>query len=115
MPLDKTCSIEAFNNNIRRSIKEGKPQKQSVAIAYSILRKACEISSDQPQMTPSEIVKTSKKKGEKKMQKTNMEKIDILLEKLKEELDTETFKIGSRKTEEISVRPNWGSQQIKEI
>lgn len=40
MPLVKSSSKEAFKKNISQEIKAGKPQKQAVAIAYDIQRKA---------------------------------------------------------------------------
>lgn len=40
MPLKKSKSKKAFVSNIKAEIKAGKPQKQSVAIAYSVKRKA---------------------------------------------------------------------------
>lgn len=40
MPLVKSASKEAFSQNIKQEIKAGKPQKQAVAIAYDIKRKA---------------------------------------------------------------------------
>ena len=40
MPLVKSSSKSAFRSNIKAEIKAGKPQKQSVAIAYSVKRKA---------------------------------------------------------------------------
>ena len=40
MPLIKSKSKKAFSENIRREMEAGKPQKQSVAIAYSVKRKA---------------------------------------------------------------------------
>ena len=39
MPLNKGKSKKAFVNNIKTEIKAGKPQKQAVAIAYSVKRK----------------------------------------------------------------------------
>ncbi len=38
MPLDKSKSKAAFSSNIRTEIAAGKPQKQAVAIAYSVKR-----------------------------------------------------------------------------
>ena len=38
MPLNKSGSKKAFKQNIRTEIKAGKPQKQAVAIAYSVDR-----------------------------------------------------------------------------
>ena len=40
MPLKKSSSKKAFKQNIKAEIKAGKPQKQAVAIAYSVKRKA---------------------------------------------------------------------------
>jgi len=39
MPLDKSKSPKAFQKNIRTELKEGKPMKQAVAIAYDIAGK----------------------------------------------------------------------------
>ena len=40
MPLDKSGSKIAFSKNIEAEIAAGKPQKQAIAIAYSVKRKA---------------------------------------------------------------------------
>jgi len=40
MPLKKLTSPKAFKENIKAEIKAGKPQKQAVAIAYAVKRKA---------------------------------------------------------------------------
>jgi hypothetical protein len=40
MPLVKSPSKKAFRANIKAEIKAGKPQKQAVAIAYFVKRKA---------------------------------------------------------------------------
>jgi hypothetical protein len=40
MPLVKSKSKKAFSENIKREMEAGKPQKQAVAIAYSVKRKA---------------------------------------------------------------------------
>lgn len=40
MPLKKSASKEAFQENVRTEVKSGKPVKQSVAIAYSVQRAA---------------------------------------------------------------------------
>ena len=40
MPLIKSKSPKAFKSNIKAEIKAGKPQKQAVAIAYSVKRAA---------------------------------------------------------------------------
>ena len=40
MPLIKRASKKAMSENIRREMHAGKPQKQAIAIAYSIQRKA---------------------------------------------------------------------------
>lgn len=40
MPLKHSASKSAFRENVKAEIKSGKPQKQAVAIAYSVQRKA---------------------------------------------------------------------------
>ena len=40
MPLTKSKSSKAFQENIKREIAAGKPQKQAVAIAYDVQRRA---------------------------------------------------------------------------
>ena len=40
MPLKKSTSKKAFQENIKAEIKAGKPVKQSVAIAYAEKREA---------------------------------------------------------------------------
>ena len=40
MPLVKSASKAAFRKNIKAEMKAGKPQKQAVAIASSVKRKA---------------------------------------------------------------------------
>ena len=40
MPLKKSASDKAFTENLKREIGAGKPQKQAVAIAYSVQREA---------------------------------------------------------------------------
>jgi hypothetical protein len=40
MPLRKSASKAAFKANVRAEIKAGRPQKQAVAIAYSVKRAA---------------------------------------------------------------------------
>ena len=51
MPLVKSTSKSAFGKNVKTEMKAGKPQKQAVAIAYSVKREAA---------------KKSKTKGKKK-------------------------------------------------
>jgi hypothetical protein len=46
MPLDRNKSEEALQKNIQAEIKAGKPQKQAVAIAYSVQRAAQKNNSD---------------------------------------------------------------------
>ncbi|CAB4130970.1 hypothetical protein UFOVP128_46 [uncultured Caudovirales phage] len=36
MPLNKSKSKKAFEENVKTEIKAGKPTKQAVAIAYSV-------------------------------------------------------------------------------
>ena len=40
VPLVKSTSKEAFRKNVKAEIASGKPQKQAVAIAYSVKREA---------------------------------------------------------------------------
>ena len=40
MPLIKSTSKEAFGKNIKTEMAAGKPQKQAVAIAYDVARRA---------------------------------------------------------------------------
>lgn len=40
MPLKKSTSKPAFRANVKAEIAAGKPQKQAVAIAYSVKRSA---------------------------------------------------------------------------
>lgn len=40
MPLKKGTSPKAFSSNVKAEMAAGKPQKQAVAIAYSVKRKA---------------------------------------------------------------------------
>ena len=40
MPLKKSGSKKAFGENVKKEMETGKPQKQAVAIAYSVKRKA---------------------------------------------------------------------------
>jgi hypothetical protein len=59
MPLDKRCSTEAFSNNVRAEYESGKEQKQAVAIAYSVLCKACGCPRD-ARMTPKQMAAYAK-------------------------------------------------------
>ena len=40
MPLSKGKGKKAFSSNIKAEMAAGKPQKQAVAIAYSVQRRA---------------------------------------------------------------------------
>ena len=40
MPLDKSGSKASVGSNIKTEMKAGKPQKQAIAIALSVARKA---------------------------------------------------------------------------
>lgn len=45
MPLQRSCSKDAFENNIKAEMRAGKDRDQAVAIAFSTLKKACGVSS----------------------------------------------------------------------
>ena len=59
MPLVKSCSRKAFEENISREIKSGKPKDQAVAIAISVLKDSCGVTSDK-RMSIDEILKAGK-------------------------------------------------------
>jgi len=40
MPLVKSASKEAFRKNVKTEMAHGKPQKQALAVAYSVQRAA---------------------------------------------------------------------------
>jgi hypothetical protein len=40
MPLKKSTSKKAFTSNLKAELKAGKPQKQALAIAYSVQKQA---------------------------------------------------------------------------
>ena len=40
MPLKKSASKKAFQENVKAELNAGKPKKQAVAIAYSVQREA---------------------------------------------------------------------------
>ncbi len=40
MPLKKSASKKSFESNFKEEMKSGKPKAQSLAIAYSVKRKA---------------------------------------------------------------------------
>lgn len=40
MPLTKSTTKQAFAKNVKREMAAGKPQKQALAIAYSVKREA---------------------------------------------------------------------------
>jgi len=67
--LDKACSVDAFEKNVRREYHAGKTAQgtQHVAIALSVLKRACGVKSKK-RMTTKEIVAAGERK--KKRQKT---------------------------------------------
>jgi len=65
MPLDRRCSMDAFEANIRREYYRGKTAKgtQHFAIAMSTLKRACGVTSKE-RMTPQQVIAAGKKKAE---------------------------------------------------
>ena len=45
MPLKKSTSKKAFQENVKKEIAAGKPPKQAVAIGYAVKREAAKKSS----------------------------------------------------------------------
>lgn len=60
MPLDRSCSQQAFRANVRTERDGGKEIDQAIAISYSILKKSCGVTSKE-MMKPSEIIASGKK------------------------------------------------------
>lgn len=58
MPLVKGYSKKTVSKNIKTEMKHGKPQKQAVAIALSVAKRA---GSKAPKMTKTTMVKVMKK------------------------------------------------------
>lgn len=56
MPLIKSCSVKAFSKNVSTEIRAGREQAQSVAIAFSTLRRACGVKDTGKRLSPKEIV-----------------------------------------------------------
>jgi hypothetical protein len=40
MPLVKSATNKAFRENLKQEMRSGRPQKQALAIAYSVKRRA---------------------------------------------------------------------------
>lgn len=55
MPLNKSCSLDAYRANVKELIESGKKPQQAVAIAIRTLKKVCGVSSD-ARMSPKSIV-----------------------------------------------------------
>jgi hypothetical protein len=62
--LDKSCSLDAFKKNVRKEYHAGKTAKgtQHVAIALSVLRRACGVSDD-TKGSPKDIVALGQKES----------------------------------------------------
>jgi hypothetical protein len=73
MPLVKKCAVTAMSKNIAKEMKRcpargkrrSKCQKRAVAIGYSVLRKACGVTSKR-RMTPKQIVAIGKRRRKKR-------------------------------------------------
>lgn len=63
MPLNRTCSLDAVSDNIRREMEAGKSQAQAIAISLSVLKRSCGVDSKE-RMTPKEIVQAGRGKAE---------------------------------------------------
>jgi len=48
MPLKKGYSRASMSKNIRTEMRAGRPQKQAIAIAYSVARKAAKSAGKRP-------------------------------------------------------------------
>lgn len=48
MPLKKSKSPKAFQENIKAEVKAGKPVKQAVAISYAVKREAAKMKAKPP-------------------------------------------------------------------
>jgi hypothetical protein len=55
MPLDKSCSIQAFKTNLKRLVEEGYENPQLFAIAMNTLKRACGVD-PMARMSPEEVV-----------------------------------------------------------
>jgi len=63
MPINRKCSIKAFNANIRQLKGEGMNMNQALAISYKTLRESCGVPEDSPRMSPDDVVKQGKGEG----------------------------------------------------
>jgi len=77
MPLIKKCSVSAFKSNIAAEVDSGRDQKQAVAIAFSTLKRACGVETED-RLSPEEIVSRGKKS------ESSIIRLDALLSDLTE-------------------------------
>jgi uncharacterized protein YjbI with pentapeptide repeats len=83
MPLKKQCNMNAFNWNVNHKRKSGEPPSdQDIAIAYSVLKKACGIEGKK-KMTPSEMIKQNQKNESYRGLIEELNQIPILLNEVK--------------------------------
>lgn len=64
MPLNKSCSVDAFEANIKAEIEAGKDRDQAVAIAFDTLKDACGVDTDE-RLSAKEIVSRGKRESVK--------------------------------------------------
>jgi len=96
MPLTKSTGKKAFSKNVEAEMNAGKPQKQAVAIAYSVKREAAKNESinEGTTMTIETLITQITEKSDdanSTFEQTIMEKISTRIEGLKEKIMSEAF------------------------
>ena len=96
MPLTKSTSKEAFSKNIEKEMAAGKPQKQAVAIAYSVKREAAKNESQEKTMESIVNFIEASASGDKEAATMNlgqvlMDKVSMKLEDMRVEIANRHF------------------------